>query len=95
MAQFVFSFVALEIGYAWDSEQGWWIWAVQHFRGAILSAWQNTVAAELCKRKGFLGKLGFDMFGSHLLDSLHLRERDKMLRVWNGFMMIVLVICGG
>ena len=62
---------ALEICFAWDSEQEGWIRAglppvrmmarpVQHFRGAIFSAWQDTVAAELCKRNGFRGKFGFE-----------------------------------
>ena len=32
---------------------------VQHFRSAIFSAWQDTVATELCKRKVFLEKFGF------------------------------------
>ena len=68
---------------------------IQHFRGAIWQAWQEKVAADLCKRKGFRGGLCFDIYGSHqLLASSHLRERDKMLLrailsggVWNGFLL--------
>ena len=49
-------------------------------RSAIFSAWQDTLATDLCKRKGFHGKFGFDMCGSHqLLVSSHLRERNTML----------------
>ena len=39
----------------------------QHVRSAMFSAWQKAVAAELCRRKGFRGDCGFDMFGSHQL----------------------------
>ena len=68
---------------------------VQHFRSAVWQAWQHRVATDLCKRKGFRGGFGFDVYGSHqLLVSSHLRERDKMLlrailsgRVWNGFLL--------
>ena len=28
---------------------------VQHFRAAVLDAWQNKAAADLCGRKGFRG----------------------------------------
>ena len=53
------------------------------------------VAIDLCKRKGFRGGFGFDIYGSHqLLVSSHFRERDKMLLrailsggVWNGFLL--------
>ena len=68
---------------------------VQHFRSAVWQAWQHRVATDLCKRKGFRGGFGFDVYGSHqLLVSSHLRERDKMLLgailsggVWNGFLL--------
>ena len=68
---------------------------IQHFRSAIWQAWQSKVATELCKRKGFRGGFGVDIYGSHqLLVSSHLRERDKMLLrailsggVWNGFLL--------
>ena len=53
---------------------------IQHFRCAIWQAWQNKVATDLCKRKGFRGGFGVDIYGSHhLLVSSHFRERDKML----------------
>ena len=68
---------------------------IQHLRSAIWQAWQHKVATDLCKRKGFRGGFGVDIYGSHqLLVSSHLRERDKMLlrailsgRVWNGFLL--------
>ena len=67
---------ALEIVSSWDSEQERWIRAglpllrtmagpVQHFRNSVFRAWQDTVAADLCKRKSFRDKFGFDIFGSH------------------------------
>ena len=67
----------------------------QHFRTAIWQAWQHKVATDLCKRKGFRGGFGVDIYGSHqLLVSSHFRERDKMLLrailsggVWNGFLL--------
>ena len=80
-----------ELGFFWDSEQAGWIrpglpplrmmtGPVQHFRSAIWQAWQHKVATDLCKRKGFRGGFGVDIYGSHqLLVSSHFRERDKML----------------
>ena len=95
-----------ELGFFWDSDQAGWIrpglpplrmltGPIQHFRDAIWQAWQHKVATDLCKRKGFRGGFGFDIYGSHqLLVSSHLRERDKMLLrailsggVWNGFLL--------
>ena len=97
---------AEELGFFWDSEQAGWIrpglpplrmmtGPIQHFRSAIWQAWQHKVATDLCKRKGFRGGFGVDIYGSHqLLVSSHLRERDKMLLrailfggVWNGFLL--------
>ena len=96
---------AEEIGLFGDSEQAGWIrpglpplrmmtGSIQHFRSAIWQAWQEKVAADLCKRKGFREREAFVLilYGSHqLLVSSHLRERDKMLLrailsggVWNG-----------
>ena len=68
---------------------------IQHFRSAIFDAWRNKVAADLCSRKGFRGGPLLDIRGSHqLLNSSHVRERDKMLLrnvmvggVWNGFLL--------
>ena len=95
-----------ELGFFWDSEQAGWIrpglpplrmmtGPIQHFRSAIWQAWQHKVATDLCKRKGFRGGFGVDIYGSHqLLVSSHFRERDKMLLrailsggVWNGFLL--------
>ena len=81
---------------AWSSSAAYDDWAIiQHFRGAIWQAWQSKVAVDLCKRKGFRGGFGVDLYGSHqLLVSSHPRERDKMLLrailsggVWNGFLL--------
>ena len=67
----------------------------QHFRAAILDAWRNKVTTDLCGRKGFRGGPLFDIHGSlQLLNSSHVRERDKALLrtilvggVWNGFLL--------
>ena len=96
----------MNLVFFWDSEQAGWIrpglpplrmmtGPIQHFRSAIWQAWQHKVATDLCKRKGFRGGFGVDIYGSHqLLVSSHFRERDKMLLrailsggVWNGFLL--------
>ena len=66
---------------------------VQHFRAAILDAWRCKVSADLFGRAGFRGGPLLDVQGSlQLLNSSHVRERDKVLPrsimvggVWNGF----------
>ena len=97
---------AAEIGFTWDSgEQGWirvslpplrmMTGPIQHFRSAILDAWHFHVFSKLSERKGFGGVEFADIKGSlQLLNSTHLRDRDKMLlraimsgRVWNGFLL--------
>ena len=68
---------------------------IQHFRSAIIDAWRNKVAVDLCGRKGFRGGPLLDIHGSlQLLNSSHVRERDKALLrsvmvggVWNGFLL--------
>ena len=68
---------------------------VQYFRTAILEAWHFHVFSKLSERKGFRGVEFADLKGSlQLLNSTHLRDRDKMLlrailrgRVWNGFLL--------
>ena len=68
---------------------------LQHFKAAILDAWRNKVAADFCGRKGFRGGPLLDVHGSlQLLNSSHVRERDKALLrsvmvggVWNGFLL--------
>ena len=68
---------------------------IQHFRSAVLDAWRNKVAGDLCARQGFRGGPLLDVHGSlQLLNSSHVRERDKgLLRsvmvggVWNGFLL--------
>ena len=97
---------AAELGFAWDAaEQGWirvslpplrmMAGPVQHFRTAILEAWNFRVFSMLSERKGFRGVELADLKGSlQLLNSTHLRDRDKMLLrailcggVWNGFLL--------
>ena len=68
---------------------------VQHLKAAILGAWLNKVAADLCGRAGFRGGPLLDVHGSlELLPSSHVREKDKALLrsvvvggVWNGFLL--------
>ena len=97
---------AAEIGFQWDPHALAWVrpglpllsnlaGPIQHFRSAILDAWRDKVAADLCKRKGFRGGPLLDVHGSlQLLVSSHVRERDKALLraimvggVWNGFLL--------
>ena len=67
----------------------------QHFHDSILGALRGLNAAGLCKRKGFRGGPLLDFQGSvQLLDSSHVRDRDKALLrgilsggVWNGFLL--------
>ena len=68
---------------------------IQHFRSAILDAWHFHVFSKLSERKGFWCVDFADIKGSlQLLNSTHLRDRDKMLLraimcggVWNGFLL--------
>ena len=97
---------AAEIGFQWDPLALAWIGPVlpllgnlagpsQHFKAAVLDAWRDKVAADLCGRKGFRCGPLFDIHGSlQLLNSSHVRERDKALLrtimvggVWNGFLL--------
>ena len=97
---------AAEIGFQWDPRALAWVrpglpllsnldGPIQHFRAAILDAWRNKVATDLCKRKGFRGGPLLDVHGSlQLLVSSHVRERDRALLraimvggVWNGFLL--------
>ena len=97
---------AAEIGFRWNPHSLAWhrpglpllsnlAGPVQHFRAAILDAWQNKTAADLCGRKGFRGGPLLDIRGSlQLVNSSHVRERDKgLLRcilvggAWNGFLL--------
>ena len=56
---------------------------IQHFRSAILDAWRNKVAADLCCRQVFRGGPFLDVSGTlQLLNSDHVRERDKALLQW-------------
>ena len=62
---------------------------------AILDAWRDKVAVDLCGRKFFRGGPLLDIHGSlQLLNSSHVRERDKALLrtilvggVSNGFLL--------
>ena len=68
---------------------------VQHFKAAIIDAWRRKVAVDLCSREGFRGGPLLGVHGSlQLLNSSHVRERDKALLraivvggVWNGFLL--------
>ena len=97
---------AAEIGFQWDPHALAWVrpglpllsnlpGLIQHFRAAILDAWRSKVAADLCCRQGFRGGPLLDVHGSlQLLNSSHVRERDKALLrsimvggVWNGLLL--------
>ena len=97
-----------EIGFRWDPLRMGWsrpgfpllsnsAGPVQHLKTAVLDAWRNKVAADLCGREGFRRGPLLDVFGSlQLLNSSHVRERDKALLrsvmfggVWNGFFWVV------
>ena len=60
----------------------------------ILNVWRDKVAADLGAREGFRRGPLLDIVGTlQLLDSAHVRERDKALLrgvlvggVWNGFL---------
>ena len=48
---------------------------IQHFKSAVLDAWRNKVAGDLCARQGFRGGPLLDIHGSlQLLNSSHVRE---------------------
>ena len=93
---------AAEIGFRWDLDAMAWsgpglpllgnlAGPVKHFKAALLDAWCNNVAADLCGRKVF----GVGLDGSlQLLNSSHVREREKALLrsimvggVWNGLLL--------
>ena len=97
---------AAEIGFRWDPLALAWsrpglpllsnlAGPIQHFRAAVLDAWRNKVAADLCGREGFRGGPLLDVHGSlQLLYSSHVRDRDKFLLrsimvggVWNGYLL--------
>ena len=77
-----------------------WLVLFQHFRSAILDAWRNRVALDLCRRQGFRGGPLLDVHGSlQLLNSSHVRERDKALLrtilvggVWKWFSSLVMFV---
>ena len=80
-----------EIGFRWNPDALAWArpglpqlsnlaGPIQHFKSALLDAWRNKVAADLCGRKGFRGGPLLDTHGSlQLLNSSHFHERDKAL----------------
>ena len=97
---------AAEIGFRWNPDAVAWVrpdlpllsnlaGPLQHFKAAILDAWRNKVAADLCGRNCFRGGPLLDIHGSlQLLNSSHVRERDRALLrsilvggVWNGFLL--------
>ena len=71
-------FSVAEIGFRWNRDDLAWsrpgllllsnlAGPVQHFRAAILDAWRNRVAADLCGREGFRGRPLLDVHGSLIL----------------------------
>ena len=101
-----FRLALLRLAFRWDPSALAWVrpglpllsnlaGPIQHFKAAVLDAWRNKVAADLYGRKGFRGGLLLDIHGSlQLLNSSHVRERDKALLraimvggVWNGFLL--------
>ena len=82
---------AAEIDFRWNPDALAWVrpdlpmlsklaGPIQHFKIAILDAWRNKVAADLCGREGFRGGPLLDIHGSlQLLSSSHVRDRDKGL----------------
>ena len=82
---------AAELGFAWDGDEKGWVRVslpplrmmtgpILHFRTAILEAWLFHIFSGLSERKGFRGVEFADPKGSlQLLNSTHLRDRDKML----------------
>ena len=98
---------AADIGFQWDSRQLGWerlgvpvlsilAGPIQHFRGAVLEAWRNKVSADLSVRKGFRGGSWLDTDGSlQLLNSGHVRERDKGL-LWVSMLVVFgIAFCSG
>ena len=96
---------AAEIGFRWDPDALAWsrpglpllgnlAGPLQHFKAAILDAWRNKVAAELCGRKGFRGLCWMSMSPC---SSLILLMFEKEIRlsfaaswwggVWNGLLL--------
>ena len=74
---------AAEIGCLWDPHLLGWerlgltvlstlAGSIQHFKSAILNAWGDKVAADLCAREGFRSGPLLDIAGTlQLLDSSH------------------------
>ena len=90
MALFTFSLlVLLRLAFRWDPlmllawVSAWFTTAqfnlagpVQHFKAAVLDAWRNKVAADLCGREGFRRGPLLDVHGSvQLLDHSNVREK--------------------
>ena len=66
---------AADVGFRWDPVGMGWsrpglpllsnlAGPVQHSKTAVLDAWRNQVAADLCGREGFRGGPLLDVFGS-------------------------------
>ena len=97
---------AAEIGFRWNPDALSWIGPglpllcnlagpLQHFKTAILDAWRNKVAADLCGWKGFRGGPLLDVHGSlQLLNSSHVRERDKARSIMLGVSGMVFFLDG-
>ena len=67
---------------------------IQHFKSALLDAWRNKVAADLCGRKGFRGGHLLDIHGSlQLLNSSGAGERDKALLRSMSWLVVSGMVC--
>ena len=93
---------AAEIGCLWDPHFLGWerlgltvlstlAGSIQHFKSAILNAWGDKVAADLCAREGFRSVRFWTLLVPCSSLTLPIRERDKALLrsvlvggVWNG-----------
>ena len=77
---------ANELGFAWDGEEKGWIRAALHplrmlsgpIQSAIFEAWHFNVSSRLAEWKGFRrAQFWIIKWSLQLLNSSHLRERDK------------------
>ena len=98
---------AAEIGFRWNLDALAWArpgspqlgnlaCPLQHFKAAILDAWRDKVAFDLCGRKGFRGGPLLDVHGSlQLLNSSHVKEiRLCFVASWLGVSGMVFFLVG-
>ena len=102
---------AAEIGFQWDPVELGWVrpslpllcnlaGPVQHFKAALLDAWRNKVAADLCSREGFRG--GLCWMSMAPCSSLALLSASKCygwwrlewFSSWQGYLMVTVISSG-